>query len=283
MYNKFSRKVKKLKSLDGYVFQAFHTIQTCNMLSKHVTKIVQNLEKKKFREKYNLFKIEGEKLVKELLLSDFKIHSILGYKEWLEKNSLPTGKYEITEVNEKEMSSISNFQSLPEVVALAELPQYQPDSTEIGNSLSLVLNGIQDPGNLGTILRVADWFGIRNVFCDEDCASNHNSKCVQASMGAVFRVKVHYTDLIALIRNYGSEDFHCYGTFLNGDNIYRTTLSAQGFIIMGNEGKGIRPEIEALVDKKLTIPSFANSTFSTESLNVGVATGIILSEFKRNA
>lgn len=253
------------------------------MLSKQVTKIVQNLEKKKFREKYNLFKVEGEKLVKELLLSDFKIRSIFAYKGWKEATPLPEGTYDITEVDEKEMGSISNFQSLPEVIALTEIPQHVCAPSEIGSSLSLVLNGIQDPGNLGTILRVADWFGIRHVFCDEDCASFHNPKCVQASMGAIFRVKVHYTDLPELLRKYRSEDFHCYGTFLNGSNIYKTPLSSRGFIIMGNEGKGIRPEIEEIVDQKLTIPSFANSTYSTESLNVGVATGIILSEFKRNS
>lgn len=253
------------------------------MLSKHVTKIVQNLEKKKFREKYNLFKVEGEKLVKELLLSDFRVRTVLAYKEWAERNHLPAGTYEVTEVDEKEMGSISNFQSLPEVMALAEIPQYAAAPDEIRDSLSLVLNGIQDPGNLGTILRVADWFGIGHVFCDEDCASFHNPKCVQASMGAVFRVKVHYTDLPALLQTYRSENFHCYGTFLNGSDIYRTPLSSRGFIIMGNEGKGIRPEIEELTDRKLTIPSFARNSYCTESLNVGVATGIILSEFKRNS
>ncbi|WP_251622968.1 TrmH family RNA methyltransferase [Odoribacter lunatus] len=252
------------------------------MLSKHVTKIVQNLEKKKFREKYNLFKIEGDKLVRELLQSDFKIHSLFAYRHWAEQHSDLLGNREVTEVDEKEMASISNFQSLPEVLALAEIPQYRHNADEIKQSLSLLLNGIQDPGNLGTILRVSDWFGIRHVFCDEDCASFHNPKCVQASMGAVFRVKVHYTDLNALIQTYRSDSFHCYGTFLHGDNIYRTPLASRGFIVMGNEGKGIRADIEALIDKKLTIPSFADSTFSTESLNVGVATGIILSEFKRN-
>lgn len=252
------------------------------MLSKHVTKIVQNLEKKKFREKYNLFKIEGEKLVGELLLSGLKIRSILAYEGWIQAHEQAADRYEVTVVDEKEMSSISNFQSLPEVIALAEIPQYTPVPAEIRNSLSLVLNGIQDPGNLGTILRVADWFGIGHVFCDEDCASFHNPKCVQASMGAVFRVQVHYTDLPTLLRTYRTETFRSYGTFLNGNNIYQTSLPSQGFIIMGNEGKGIRPEIEELVDERLTIPSFARSSYSTESLNVGVATGIILSEFKRN-
>ncbi len=251
------------------------------MLSKHVTKIVQNLEKKKFREKYNLFKIEGEKLVQELLVSGIKIKTVIAYPEWLEKNGSSLQGIEVIEVCEKEMHSISNFQSLPEVIALAEIPEHTCEEDSVRNSLSLVLNGIQDPGNLGTILRLADWFGIRNIFCDSDCVGAFNPKCVQASMGAIFRVKVFYTELTSLIKKYKSETFHCYGTFLAGENIYRTTLGSTGFIVMGNEGKGISPDIEQLVDFRLTIPSFANNPNSTESLNVGVAAGIMLSEFKR--
>lgn len=251
------------------------------MLSKHVTKIVQNLEKKKFREKYNLFKIEGEKLVQELLLSGLNIKTVIAYPEWLEINRTRLEGLEVIEVCEKEMHSISNFQSLPQVIALAEIPQYSCPDDEIRHSLSLVLNGIQDPGNLGTIVRLADWFGIRTLFCDTDCAGVFNPKSVQASMGAVFRVKVFYTELTSLIKKYKSETFHCYGTFLAGENIYTATLGTAGFIVMGNEGKGISPEIEPLVDLRLTIPSFAGNPNSTESLNVGVASGIMLSEFKR--
>lgn len=251
------------------------------MLSKHVTKIVQNLEKKKFREKYNLFKIEGGKLVGELLVSGLKVHTIIAYPEWIEQNRECLKRTNVQETDENEMRTVSNFQSLPEVVALVEIPEYTSDEEVIRSSLSLVLNGIQDPGNLGTILRLADWFGIRNIFCDSDCAGIYNPKCIQASMGAIFRVKTFYTDLPSLIRKYKSETFHCYGTFLAGEDIYRTQLATEGFIIMGNEGKGISPEIEQLVDLRLTIPSFAGNPDSTESLNVGVAAGIMLSEFKR--
>lgn len=253
------------------------------MLSKHVTKIVQSLEKKKFRDKYNLFKIEGDKLVQELLLSDFKIDTLIAYPEWIARNPNFCHVPKVIEADTREMGLISNFQSLPEVVALAEIPEYTYSGEEVKQSLSLVLNGIQDPGNLGTIARVADWFGIRHIFCDTDCANIYNPKCVQASMGAVFRVKTHYTELIPLLQTFSAPDFPCYGTFLNGENIYKTRLNPQGFIVMGNEGNGIRPEIEQLIQYKLTIPSFAQSSYSTESLNVGVATGIILSEFKRNS
>lgn len=251
------------------------------MLNKHVTKIVQNLEKKKFRDKYNLFKIEGEKLVDELLVSDLAINTILARSTWIENHHHQLKNRTVEEVDEREMATISNFTSLPEVIALAEIPEYTYDEQEISTGLSLILNGIQDPGNLGTILRVADWFGIRNVFCDSDCAGAYNPKCVQASMGAVFRVKAIYTELVPLIKQFSNETFPCYGTFLHGDNLYATNLSERGFIVMGNEGQGIRPDIEQLIDTRLTIPSFADTTNSSESLNVGVATGIILSEFKR--
>lgn len=251
------------------------------MLSRHVTKIIQNLEKKKFRDKYNLFKIEGEKLVRELLTSRLKIHTIIAYPGWIELNKELLSGQNVVEADEQEMHSISNFQSLPDVIALAEVPEHSYDETLVRNTLSLVLNGIQDPGNLGTILRLSDWFGIKNIFCDSDCASIYNPKCVQASMGAIFRVNVFYTELLPLIQKFKTETFHCYGTFLDGENIYKTELDTKGFIVMGNEGRGISAEIGQTVDYRLTIPSFASNPGSTESLNVGVATGIMLSEFCR--
>ena len=233
------------------------------MLSKQVTKIVQNLEKKKFREKYNLFKIEGEKLVGELLHSPLKIHSLIAFPSWLEQNKKALSNVNIIEADEREMHGISNFQSLPEVIALAEIPVHIYRKEEVLDSLSLVLNGIG------------------NIFCDADCAGVYNPKCVQASMGAIFRVKTFYTDLPVLLSELKQEGLPVFGTFLDGKNIYTTALSTRGLIVMGNEGKGISAEIEALTGQKLTIPSFARNSESTESLNVGVATGIILSEFKR--
>ena len=247
------------------------------MLSKHLTNIIQNLEKKKFREKYNLFKIEGEKLVQELFLSDMKVDTLIARPSWIERNRQKAQSYNTIEVNEIEMGRVSNFKSLPEVIALAQIPVKEHSPEEIKNEL----NGIQDPGNLGTILRLSDWFGVRHVFCDHDCANIFNPKSVQASMGAIFRVNVFYLDLVEFIPQFVDQNFPCYGAFLEGENIYRTELRTKGFIVMGNEGNGISPEIERFVTRKITIPSFAHSPYSTESLNVGVATGIILSEFKR--
>lgn len=251
------------------------------MLSKQITKIIQNLEKKKFREKYNLFKIEGEKLVAELLRSPLAVHAIIAYPEWIQANGHLLGKTQVLETDEKGMKAISNFQSLPHVMALAEIPNhpYRPD--EVAGTLSLVLNGIQDPGNLGTILRIADWFGVSHLLCDRDCASIYNPKCVQASMGAIFRVHAYYLDLPETIRQLKAKGMPVFGTFLDGENIYTSPLPSQGLIIMGNEGKGIAEDIGQLADFRLTIPNFTPTGASSESLNVGVATGIILSEFKR--
>ena len=251
------------------------------MLSKQITKIIQNLEKKKFREKYNLFKIEGEKLVAELLRSPLAVHAIIAYPEWIQANGHLLGKNQVLETDEKGMKAISNFQSLPHVMALAEIPNhpYRPD--EVAGTLSLVLNGIQDPGNLGTILRIADWFGVSHLLCDRDCASIYNPKCVQASMGAIFRVHAYYLDLPETIRQLKAKGMPVFGTFLDGENIYTSPLPSQGLIIMGNEGKGIAEDIGQLADFRLTIPNFTPTGASSESLNVGVATGIILSEFKR--
>ena len=251
------------------------------MLSKQITKIIQNLEKKKFREKYNLFKIEGEKLVAELLRSPLAVHAIIAYPEWIQANGHLLGKTQVLETDEKGMKAISNFQSLPHVMALAEIPNHPYHPDEVAGTLSLVLNGIQDPGNLGTILRIADWFGVSHLLCDRDCASIYNPKCVQASMGAIFRVHAYYLDLPAAISQLKAKGMPVFGTFLDGENIYTSPLPSQGLIIMGNEGKGIAENIGQLADFRLTIPNFTPTGASSESLNVGVATGIILSEFKR--
>ena len=251
------------------------------MLSKQITKIIQNLEKKKFREKYNLFKIEGEKLVAELLRSPLAVHAIIAYPEWIQANGHLLGKTQVLETDEKGMKAISNFQSLPHVMALAEIPNHPYHPDEVAGTLSLVLNGIQDPGNLGTILRIADWFGVSHLLCDRDCASIYNPKCVQASMGAIFRVHAYYLDLPAAISQLKAKGMPVFGTFLDGENIYTSPLPSQGLIIMGNEGKGIAEDIGQLADFRLTIPNFTPTGVSSESLNVGVATGIILSEFKR--
>ena len=248
------------------------------MLSNQITKVILSLEKKKYRDKYNLFKVEGHKLVHELLQSSFEIKSVIATKIWLENNNSLDRSIQVYEVDEREMKIISNFQSLPKVIALVKYPTIDPNITNKG--LSLVLNGIQDPGNMGTILRIADWFGINDVLCDNACVDAYNPKVIQASMGAIFRKTPKYINIIEYLKIEKEKNTPIYGTFLNGENIYNTELTTNAIIIMGNEGQGISNEISTLVSTKLTIPSFCTEETS-ESLNVGIATGIILSEFKR--
>jgi TrmH family RNA methyltransferase len=248
------------------------------MLSKHLTNVIQNLEKRKFREKYNLFKVEGEKLVDELLRSGLRIETLIVRPAWLSRGvEVPAG-CTVVEVDEREMGRVSAFKSLPGVIALAGMP-VEGEARVPRDTLSVVLNGIQDPGNLGTILRVCDWFGVRSVFCDRDCAGHLSPKAVQASAGAIFRVSVSYVDLLELIPAHASEEFPCYGTFLDGESIHECRPRERGFIVMGNEGTGIAPGVERLVTRRLTIPRYSREA---ESLNVGVATGIVLAEFKRD-
>jgi TrmH family RNA methyltransferase len=248
------------------------------MPSKHLTNVIQNLGKKKFRDKYNLFKIEGEKMVGELLRSGLKIDTLIAIPGWLENaGELPAG-CTVMEANEREMGQISDFKSSPAVIALAKVPPpVLPEVPEDG--LVVALNGIQDPGNLGTILRACDWFGVHHVLCDRDCAGHLNPKSIQASMGAIFRVRVSYVNLPDFIAGRVGKQFPCYGTFLDGKSIYKAKLGDRGIIVMGNEGAGISPSIKQLVTHRLTIPRISREA---ESLNVGVATGIVLSEFKRN-
>lgn len=253
------------------------------MLSKQQAKIIQSLEKKKFRDEYHLFKAEGEKIVGELLASDLKTETVIAFPQWIATHPRlleQVGK--VIEADERDMRAVSDFQSLPPVAAIAEIPAWTCDDRIVSGGLSLVLNGVQDPGNLGTILRLADWFGVPYVFCDADTADAFAPKVVQASMGAVFRVRTVYTDLASLIDRFRTPDFRCYGTFLDGQSVYATALPAKGLIVMGNEGRGIRPELVPHIDSRITIPSFATGGQGSESLNVAVATGIILSEFRRN-
>jgi TrmH family RNA methyltransferase len=248
------------------------------MPSKHLTNVVQNLEKRKFREKYNLFKVEGEKLVEELLVSKFKIERLIALPGWLEAHTDLPAHIPAVEANEREMKQVSDFKSCPSVVALAVMPSVVTPRGVPSDTLTVALNAIQDPGNLGTILRACDWFGIRNVLCDRDCAGHFSSKVVQASAGAIFRVNIARVNLPEFLRDNVDATLPRYGTFLEGENLFTADLQPSGIIVMGNEGHGITPPVAQAITHRLTIP---RCNPCTESLNVGVAAGIILSEFKR--
>lgn len=248
------------------------------MISKSKIKLISSLSQKKFRDETGLFVAEGTKLVTDLSVA-FKCETLIASKDWLQNHS-PIVSKELIEVTDDELQKISNQKSPQGVMAIFIKNINSCSKEELSNNLSLALDDVQDPGNLGTIIRIADWFGIKHVFCSEHCADAFAPKTVQATMGALSRVNVHTVNLknfIAECPNY----LPVYGTFMDGENIYSKQLSSKGIIVMGNEGNGICKEIENLVTDKLLIPNFPQGVESSESLNVGVATALVCGEFRR--
>ena len=240
------------------------------MLSKNQVKFIRSLKKKKFRQANQLFLAEGIKVVEELLSSSFKLHKIYCTASY--KNPLNIADLQI--VTEKELGVISDFTNPNQVIGIFEIPhEAAPQNT----GLTVALDGINDPGNLGTIIRLCDWFGVTQLICSENTVDCFNPKVVQASMGSLTRVAISYVDLADYL---SKESRVIYGTFLNGENIYKTKHEANSVIVLGNEANGISDSIKALVQKTITIPQFGEQQ-QTESLNVATATAIFLSEFRR--
>lgn len=237
------------------------------MLSKNQIKLIKSLELKKNRKREGLFVAEGPKVVGDLLKAGFKPHTIF--------STQPRDNAQI--VTDEELRRISFLQHPQEVLALLYIPE-TPHVKTLEGRLSLALDGVQDPGNVGTIIRIADWFGIDSIFCSMDTADVYNPKVVQATMGSLAHVPIIYCDLQELMAN---ANVPVYGTLLDGTNIYEQELSKEGVIVMGNEGNGISEEIRKLVSRKLLIPNFNINTETAESLNVAIATAITCSEFRR--
>ena len=251
------------------------------MISKAKIKYIHSLELKKNRTAEGVFVAEGPKVVGDLLVS-IRPRMVVATQEWIDHNihHLPTD-VEVIDVTPGELRKVSFLQTPQEVLTVFEIPKTDVSSCGFPtNDLSLALDGVQNPGNLGTIVRIADWFGIRNIYCSHDTADAYNPKVVQATMGSIARVKIVYTDLEKLLTELPN-DFPIYGTLLDGNDIYRSDLTKQGIIVMGNEGNGISPEIRRLVNSRLLIPNFSTSADKAESLNVAIATAIVCSEFRR--
>lgn len=248
------------------------------MLSKNKIKYIRSLEQKKFRKEENAFLTEGPKLVGDLL-GHFRCRLIAATSGWLESNPAVQAE-EIVEVSREELARASLLKTPQDVLAVFGIPQTDTDPSVIRHSLCLALDDVQDPGNLGTIIRIADWFGIGHIFCSPGTVDAFSPKTVQATMGALARVQLHYCDLKRLV---GTLDGNVplFGTFLDGKNIYEEPLADHGLIIMGNEGRGISGEMEKLVTRKLLIPNFPQGRATSESLNVAVATAIVCAEFRR--
>ena len=247
------------------------------MIGKNTIKWVHSLEMKKNRKREHLFVAEGPKVVGDLL-AHCRPRAVFATAEWNGRASLPSYVTPET-VSDDELRRLSFLQHPQQVIAVLEMD----DDVSISVSperLSLVLDGVQDPGNLGTIIRIADWFGIDNIVCSPDTADAYNPKVVQATMGSLARVNVSYTPLLPFLTSLPA-DMPIYGTLLDGSDIYASELSSRGIIIMGNEGNGISSEVRALVSKPLLIPNFRQGGDCAESLNVAVATAITCAEFCR--
>lgn len=246
-------------------------------LSKNKIRQIASLAKKKERDESGTFLAEGNKLVSDLL-PIFRCRTLVCTQAFLEEH--PTAQAEeIITAEREEIAKASLLQSPQSALAVFEKPQHHLDRKAAAQHLTLALDTVQDPGNLGTIIRVADWFGIEDIICSADTVDVYNPKVVQATMGAIARVKTHYLDLEKFL----SEEKDCpiYGTFLDGKDIYKQDLTPNGIIVMGNEGNGISENISKLVNKRLFIPNYPTGRTTSESLNVAMATGIVCSEFRR--
>ncbi|WP_304136813.1 TrmH family RNA methyltransferase [Mesonia mobilis] len=239
------------------------------MLSKGQIKLINSLSQKKYRQKNALFVAEGIKVIKELLNSNFELERLFSEADlfFTENN-----KMQLLEANE--LKKITKLATAQTALALFKIPQKKQTITE---DFIVALDGVRDPGNLGTIIRLCDWFGVKQLLCSKDTVDCYNEKVVQATMGSIARVEVIYGDLTEEISKL---DLPVFGTFMNGENIYESSLSSKGILVLGNEANGISDEIKQLSKHQISIPQFGE-TKNTESLNVATATAILLSEFKR--
>lgn len=241
------------------------------MLSISQKKYVNSLKQKKFRTEYNSFIVEGIKMVEELLQSDYDVEVVYATINWMGNN--PTT--DCIEVSEKELASISSLKTSNEVLAVVK--QQQKQLMGITSELTIALEKIQDPGNFGTIIRTADWFGVSNIICSDDSVDVYNPKVLQATMGSFFRVNIVYMNLPKFFTE--NKNLTVYGALLEGENVYQKELNSKGSVIlMGNESKGISDELLPFIMDKITIPNFGKA----ESLNVATATAILCSEYKRS-
>lgn len=247
------------------------------MLSKSQISFVNALHVKKNRKDLGLFLVEGVKSISEFLHSAFTVESIYCSSATLVKFSKLSPTVKFFEITDAELKKISTLTTPQDAVAIIRIPEKTPLYPEsFKDRFTIILDGIQDPGNMGTIIRTADWFGFGEIICSEDTVEVYNPKVVQASMGSLARVAVHYTDLSQWISASG---IPVYGTLLEGESIYATSFADPGFIVLGNEGKGISDAVIPLITKQITIPRFG----SAESLNVAISASIVCSEIKRRA
>ena len=238
------------------------------MLSKSQISLLKSLQQKKERIEQGLFLVEGYKSIVEFINSSYQIEAIYYTSSFDPKMLKLSRKINLSEISVTDIEKISSLKTPQDIIAVVKIPAWPAlTNTQLKQKFSLVLDGIQDPGNMGTIIRTADWFGINHIICSDDTVDVYNPKVVQASMGSLSRINVHYTNLTTVLPQIG---LPILGAMLNGDNIYTTDFGAEGLIVMGNEGNGLRPGVEQLINKAITIPRVGKA----ESLNVGIATAL---------
>ena len=255
------------------------------MISKNKIKYLKSLEMKKHRQAESVFVAEGPKIVGDLLNAGFEptYLAVVECSDFASRlKNFDLNGVQIDFVTADDLRKVSSLEAPQQVLAVLKQPVWQLDSNIASKELCLALDEVQNPGNLGTIIRLAAWFGIEHLFCSKGCADVYNSKTVQATMGGLAHVKVHYVDLVEMIGNLPNGT-PIYGTFLDGENLYGKQLEQRGLIVMGNEGRGVSKEVENLVTEKLFIPNYPAERESTESLNVAIATAIVCAEFRRRA
>lgn len=253
-------------------------------LTNNIRKSFKSLDERKYRKRLGLFKCEGTKCVTDTV-DHFEPYAVVATRRWIDEHpdlAERFERYDLTAVTATEIKQMSSLTTPQEIIAIYRLPEREFDAEAATQRLVVALDGVQDPGNLGTIIRTCDWFGITDLVCSRATADAFAPKVIQATMGAISRVRVCYTDLEPLIGSLIDKGVPVYGTFLDGESIYTRELSANGLIVMGNEGNGISSAIAEMIGRRLLIPSFTAPGFETsESLNVATATAITVSEFRR--
>ena len=242
------------------------------MVSKSQIKLIKSLSQKKFRNTHGLFVVEGIKGIKEFLNSDYELVSVYST---VEEFNVP--KNQLILIGENELKKISSLKTPQKALAVFKIPPFTESNID---GFIVALDGVRDPGNLGTIIRLCDWFGIETLICSNDTVDCYNPKVVQASMGSLPRLNIQYVDLIEFIDK--NKSIPVLGTMLEGENVYITDLPDSAILVLGNEANGISEEIQKLLTQKLNIPQFGKNK-KTESLNVATATAVILSEFRRKS
>lgn len=255
------------------------------MISKNRAKFIISLQKKKARDEEQLYIVEGDKIVREFLAAGIAVNTLVAKPEFLSSlhSDLLSHVTNIETVSYEELKLLSTLKTPHNALALVQFPEQHLDETEILKNFCVALDFVQDPGNMGTIIRAAGWFGIKNIVCSLDCVDVYNPKVIQASMGALLHVNIYYYDLKKLLISAQSNKISVFGTLLEGDSIYSHKLDNKGVILLGNESKGISDELMPYITEKIKIPKFSKARQGIDSLNVGMAASVVFSEFMRRS